>query len=477
MGNREKRYTLENINEIELPHEEIKVEDHITGEEKVIKTVSRAEVACKVAYMLGINDDILERYYIHHYEKLLKELRDDKAATIVRILSKVRTIILNNFLVIDQEMTYSLSNLDRMELFDKAELDKLYGWGVYVVQPNYRSDKYIMHITKLLDENIDACSGLFPDSVKFEYIRSLFVIPKYNHMDVLKAEYKKYHANKLRYPFQMYLYWEPADCGYLLYSDSKFLGEIYAQHGEEFYEGYKYHDASDDTKQNIYDFIREAKRVVLAVDCENSDPYKLYAVLKNLEQENVNLIERIYLYDDYHTTIAWDYISELISIPVEHIEVQRVMDEKSLVDMKLAMGVAASFYRDDVDSFILCSSDSDFWGLISSLSEARFLVLYEYMKCGSAIKEKLDSRSIFHCAMDDFYMENARELQNIVLKKVLESYFPSIIGENALEITRRVYADAYIQADDNEIERFYDKYVRHLKLKIGEGGNFEIVCE
>ena len=32
------------------------------------------------------------------------------------------------------------------------------------------------------------------------------------------------------------------------------------------------------------------------------------------------------------------------------------------------------------------------------------------------IKEALTQKSIFHCAMDDFYMENAKDLQNIVLK-------------------------------------------------------------
>ena len=50
-----KRYTLENINEIEIDHKDvIKVSDSSTGEEKEIKTVSRAEVATVFAYMLGV---------------------------------------------------------------------------------------------------------------------------------------------------------------------------------------------------------------------------------------------------------------------------------------------------------------------------------------------------------------------------------------------------------------------------------------
>ncbi len=58
-----KRYTLENLSELKIEQEEITVEDSETGEEKTIKTVSRAEVATIVAFMLGVPDDVLEEYY------------------------------------------------------------------------------------------------------------------------------------------------------------------------------------------------------------------------------------------------------------------------------------------------------------------------------------------------------------------------------------------------------------------------------
>ena len=66
-----KRYSLEELSELKIDKEEITVEDRETGEEKTIKTVSRAEVATIVAYMLGVPDVILNEYYIHHYSKLL----------------------------------------------------------------------------------------------------------------------------------------------------------------------------------------------------------------------------------------------------------------------------------------------------------------------------------------------------------------------------------------------------------------------
>lgn len=473
----DKHYTLEDLKTLVLPNEEITVQDSETGEEKTIKTVSRAEVAAITAYMLGVDDGHLEKYYSHHYSDLLEKLRGDRSATIIRYLSKVRTILMNHFLNIDNEMVYNLSNLDRMDYFDQKELAALARWGVPVVQPNFRADKYMVRLTKLLEEHIDDCRSLFPESVKFDYIRSLFVIPHCQKEQVLIEEYNKYRANKLLYPFQMYLYWQPVDCGYLLYSDAKFLKVLYEQHGEEFYEGYKYRDASDDTKQNIYDFIHGSSSVVMVVDCENADPYKLYGVLRNLNPEDMKLVQKIILFDDYHTTIAWDYIGRMISIPVQHVEVPRVTDAKSLVDIQMAVGVSAAYYRDEVDSFILCSSDSDFWGLISSLPDARFLVMYEYSKCGNAIKEALSSRSIFHCAMDDFYKENAGDLQKIVLKKVLERYLPNIVGEDGWELTRQIYSDAYITAGEAEMRRFYEKYIRTLRLKIDKDGKFYVAMD
>lgn len=71
-------------------------------------------------------------------------------------------------------------------------------------------------------------------------------------------------------------------------------------------------------------------------------------------------------------------------------------------------------------------------------------------------------------------MENAGELQRIVLKKVLEHYLPNIVGEDGWELTRQIYSDAYIQATDKEMQRFYEKYIRTLRLKIDADGKFYV---
>ena len=89
-------------------------------------------------------------------------------------------------------------------------------------------------------------------------------------------------------------------------------------------------DAADSTKTSIYDFIQKNVSTAIVVDCENSDVYKLFAMLKNLNQEELSKIKKIILYDDYHTTTGWDWLEKFTSIPVEHIEVERVVDNKFL---------------------------------------------------------------------------------------------------------------------------------------------------
>ena len=58
---------------------------------------------------------------------------------------------------------------------------------------------------------------------------------------------------------------------------------------------------SNKVKKNIYEFIDNSQSVELVVDCENSDPFKLASVLKQLDKTETAKIKRIVLYDDIHT--------------------------------------------------------------------------------------------------------------------------------------------------------------------------------
>jgi len=106
-------------------------------------------------------------------------------------------------------------------------------------------------------------------------------------------------------------------------------------------------------KGNIYDFIASSEKVDIVVDCENSDPYKLCASLRDLEHEYISKISRIILVDDEHTSTMWRILERFTDIQVEHIMTERIKQNKSLVDMKLAIRTCQEHYQKEVDAFIL----------------------------------------------------------------------------------------------------------------------------
>ena len=436
-------------------------------------TVDTKEVVTTIAYMIGVRMSALTVSY-GECSELIEKLQADKDATTIRYLCKLRTVLMQKFKKTDDLMRYQLKNLHNIEWYDKDNIKQLEKWGFTIIQANCRSEKYMQDLTRLINENIDKCSHLFYDWLNWEYIRDLFFVPKYNKNGVMKVEFNKYMANIEHYPFQMYIHWQPAEVGSIIYSDRKFLKIIYGQHNDSFTDYTKYRDADDETRNNIYKFIDSTEKTAIAVDCENSDPYKLYSVLKGLNQEELAKIEKITLYDDPNTTAGWDWLSKFTQIPVEHIEIDRVTDRKSLVDVRMTASVVTDFYRDGITSFIIVSSDSDFWGLIESLPKAKFLVMYEYEKCGTAIKNALAQHGIYYCAIDDFCTAGTEELKRAVLFAELEKHLPSLIGENPLELTHKIYEATKVTATMKEMENFCNRYVKTLRLKVNSEGKFVI---
>ena len=436
-------------------------------------TVDTKEVVTTIAYMIGVRMSALTVSY-GECSELIEKLRADRDATTIRYLCKLRTVLMQKFKKTDDLMRYQLKNLYNIEWYDHDNIKQREKWGFTIIQANYRSDKYMQDLTRLINENIDKCSHLFYDWLNLEYIRDLFFVPKYNKNDVMKDEFNKYMANIEHYPFQMYIHWQPADVGSIVYSDRKFLKIIYGQHNDSFTDFTKYKDADDETRNNIYEFIESSEKTAIAVDCENSNPFKLYSVLKGLNQVELAKIEKITLYDDPNTTAGWDWLSKFTQIPVEHIEIDRVTDRKSLVDLRMTASVVTNFYRDGITSFIIVSSDSDFWGLIESLPKAHFLVMYEYEKCGTSIKNALTQHGIYYCAIDDFCSAATEDMKRAVLFAELEKHLPTIYGESPLELTQKIYEDTRVTATKKEMENFCNRYVKTLRLKVNSEGKFVI---
>ncbi|MCR4616473.1 MAG: NYN domain-containing protein [Clostridiales bacterium] len=435
---------------------------------------NQTEITSKIAYLIGVKEEYLTQFF-DDYEEEVKIL-EKSSCFVIRNLSILRTKLLTNYMRTENAFRYDLMNLDRMDMY-KTEVKALERCKVNIVKANYRVNKYIVDINDIISKRIDECRNLFPDWIEWKYIKRMFIMPNGTKEDKIINESSKFNANRGFYPFGCYVNWDPKDEGNVLVSDKKFLNILYAQNNDYFTEINKVTDVNDSVKSGIYDFIDRNKVVDVVVDCENSDAYRLYSTLKGLDDEKISKINKVILYDDIHTTPAWKMLTEEFRgiIDFEYILVERLNEAKSLVDHKMIADISKEHYREEVDAFIIVSSDSDYWAIINSIEDADFLVMVEKEKVGSNIREALDKKGVFYCYINDFCSSKAGQFENKVLDAELKKQLEKVIQLNAKDLLRSVYQAARITSGETEKENYYNKHIKTLKLVIDDLGNMKIV--
>lgn len=477
---------------METASQAINLEPPIIKEDtKPVTTYKRKltkNIVTTMAFMFGVKTCHLETVYLNDCPDLLDRLNEDKPARIIRILCQIRTVMLRDCKVVENNLN-NLINIDNMpSLIDNDDIKWLRANGIEVIRVNTPLNAYITSINKQILDNIDKCKGLIPGWVRWEIIRDLFLMPNcYTSIskgvknDPLNKAKKRYWDNADYYPFQAYINWPKTnmdDNGNILMNDEKFLTLLYKAHGTDFVEYGHVRDAVNATKANIYQFIESSVKTALIVDCENCDVFNLFSTLRNLSPQAVQKLSKVILYDDAHTTPVWSLISKFVHVPVEHLRIQRVAQYKSLVDVSLTAGVCREYFQNGTKSFILASSDSDFWGLVKALPEAEFLVLMEYSKCGSALKEAMSTSGVYYCAMDDFCKGNIEEFKEMAFKASLQEYVDNFnetsvwANFDAEEIVDSIFEDCRFTGTEKQLQsdktRYLNKYLKALRFELIE---------
>lgn len=431
---------------------------------------SSNKIVTIVAYLLGMSNQVLREYYD---AEVLQRLEQFPPAGIVRALCMIRMVFMTNFLNIDNDLK-NIINIDKQACFDQNLLRKLISDGVMTIQCNCNADNYIAYVTRLIDYYINLCSELFPYSIKFSYIRRLFVPKGYEKPGTRQSEFMRYHANKNYYPYQLYMVWKPEECGNILLNDSKFLRKLYEQNKENFMDVDLYKDVSDDVKQKINDFINRTVKMAVVVDCENVDPYKLYGMLSGLPVMTRQSISQIVLYNDANASAAWNYLKYCIDIPVVCHNTQRILERKSVVDIEMAMGTMRMCHEQGVDSIILCSSDSDFCPLIQALPNVNFMVLYEHRKCSSVTQNVWQKDKALSFALDDFYLADSATFQRKVVLETIKKTLPFYVGTGIDDFVASVLKTAGIPATKALVQELKSKYVAKARFDVSATGEISI---
>lgn len=429
-------------------------------------------IISKVAYLIGVPKRFFENEHSSPKIEIYQDMDREKNARIVRHLCILRTAIEQNYGRIYRAFQYDLKNLHTLpEYIPQESLQQLSADGIEIIRANYKPIQYIIDLNNQIANRINNCRQLMPIWIKWDYLRELFIMPGGNKELGVKQAADEYYAHRNRYPYQVYMNWPGQERGNILYNDKKFVTLLYEIHEDYFSDMSKVTDASQLTKEGIYRFLEQSKRCAIVVDCENSDPYKLYATLNNLSQYALlHKIAKIILYDDVHTTTAWQILNEFTEIPVERVLIERIKDNKSLVDIRLTTGTCREFFQNDTDSFILASSDSDYWGLIPAMPEAHFLVLIEESKCSPLIRKAMDDRCITYCYIDDFCTGNSNQIKEQAVLREVQAELDEIINFNIQEILQEAYLNTRADMSTAEKRQFYDRYIRPMRLVVEPDG-------
>jgi len=434
------------------------------------------DIVSKVAYLAGVPKIFFDKEDNPLKLSIYEELEENKKAKKIRTLSKIRNTIIKNIDAVDSRMVYEMKNINSMpDLFDNEEIEYLHKNGVSLFKVNYRAINYLIDLNKYIASNINGCKEIFPLWVEWEYIKDLFIMSKGLVPDAVRNEIYKFINNINDYPYHVYLSWAPKEKGNIFYNDKKFLDLLYEHNGAKFIDYKKVTDASLSTKDRVYKYFEENDDIVIVVDCENSNPYKLYSVLHSLNEKELIKIKKLILVDDIHTTVTWQILDSMLMIPVEHIMIERINENKSLTDMKVATATCKEHYVNSINSFILCSSDSDYWALITSLSDANFLVLIEDIKCGVDIKREMDKSGIVYCSMDEFTDGNINKIKIKALTLQIEQYIKERINLNVNEMIDYAYTTTRIEMSESEKRQFYDNHIKNMRLTIRPDGRLELI--
>lgn len=433
------------------------------------------EIISLVAYLIGVDEEIFKKEHSSPKYEVYKRCQREKAARIIRHLCLIRTKFEQYFRDIRERMTRDKVGIYGMtDYIPEESLFQLERDGVPLTQWQNNPVNYIIEINLLINDRINNCKFLFPVWLNWDYIKSLFIMPNGHSVQGTAVAANLYYENKNLYPYGMYINWMPQDEGNILYNDEKFVTLLYSWNNDIFSDVSKLSDATENTKQSISDFITQGRKVIFIVDCENSDPYRFMAMLSHLRDHLVQKVTKIILVDDVHTSSGWQALEDSTAIPIERQVIERVKEDKSLVDITLTTMVCREVFGHNVDSVVLVSSDSDYWGMINQLPEVKFMVLVEAEKCSPSIKRALYEHGIFFAYLNDFYSGESYQFQIDTILDEVRKYLDQAISGNVNEMMSEAFRIARVRMPQAEQNQFYQKYIQNMYLDIEKDGTMRI---
>ncbi|MCF0229881.1 MAG: hypothetical protein HUJ76_09360 [Parasporobacterium sp.] len=466
----------------------------IPDEQKNYKN-PKFNIVSRIGYLIGVRKDLFESGTMANLQQSVFDmLNKDKNARIIRNLCIIRNGLEHNYIAVASEFYNGFHNIDTIpDYVDSKAVSELISDGVRIILKKPDVNEYIIAVNKEITAKISGCRNIFPEWIKWEYIKSLFVMPGGTKLEGIKAEGEYFNSDRNRYPYQCYINWPAENRGNILHNDEKFVDILYEINQDRIDDRSLLRDVGNDDLDNINTFIDSSEKMIVVVDCENSDSVKLMSFLTGLSEAQKQKISSVLLFDSNYTNESWDILSEnsksenrreqsnwgalssVAGLPLEHIIVERIVESKSQVDMTLAVRTSREVYVNRVDSVLLLSSDSDYWAMIKALDGVKFMVMIEHAKSGRGIKEALESKGIHYCYLDDFYTGMSYGLKTDAVARYIQNYLDDNVSFNVNSLLDEAVRNSWVEMTEKEKKGFVEKYLKKSQIRIDQDGKLRIV--
>lgn len=420
--------------------------------------MSRKIVSC-IAYLIGVKDIKLSQFD----PIIVNDLKMSNGCNLIRTLCQFRTQLLRYYYEIERKLKENYGKISDIGRFIALYDTLINNHGIDLNMYSTDVKEYIIQVNNLIDNNINSVKNQFPSTITnkvWQYIRELFIYPNEKFLE----ERKLFIENIEFYPFGSYINWTPIKAGNILETDTKLLSILFSNKGKE------YSLSKEEALSEIESFINSRKHITICVDCENVDYSLFYSALLQFNENIINRIERILLFDSNDRKSGWNYYGESLPIKIERIECPRILNDKSTLDVKMSAYITAIHYRDGIDGFILVSSDSDYWGLIDTIgTTAKFFILGEKNNMSEKNINKLTNRGIPCFLLDEFDNNELRQIikEEILIKEIKEQLYQIRFNVNFF-LNMMQTQTKNLSKNDKSI---FKKIVCNIKISFDEDGN------
>lgn len=400
----------------------------------------------KLQYLIGV-----PAQYIDHYESL-----NTGSLVEARRLCNLRSFLIAQFTEINTQFRGG------EELADIKETSRLVHdlakCNINITNASSLS-RNIIELNIMIDACIDKIAHSFKD-IPADWVRDLFHMPNGETVDGVRVAVRRYRQFKNFYPYQKYINWPFAETpeekrSRNILGNDKDLMEMLTE-------------IHSDKESKLIDFVGENSDVVVVIDCENSDAQRLYNALMPMHKS----LSKVILIDDTHTNAMWTELANdftMMGVTVEHDELPRLKEQKSLVDLRMVVKTCEEHWKNNVQHFILASSDSDIWALVNSLPQTGIMVLAEKCKCGDVLIEALTQNNIQRVFLEDI-VEDTTELMDRIMRQKIDS----MLDKQCIDVRRIVINAAQklnLYLDREIIDRYTNDAMSELcAVKDDEAG-------